>query len=77
MTVIVCQILSILHHVEVSRGKAVKQVVCDRGYRGKCEVNGTQIILPKKALKKDTRYQRTRSEDNAKGGWLSSQLLVI
>ncbi|WP_295628460.1 hypothetical protein [uncultured Nitrosomonas sp.] len=27
---------------------------CDRGYRGKREVNGTQIILPGKALKRDT-----------------------
>ena len=25
----------ILHHVEKSRGKAAKQAVCDRGYRGK------------------------------------------
>lgn len=50
----------ILRHVEVSRGKAVKQAVCDRGYRGKREINGTQIILPGKALKRDTRYQRDK-----------------
>ena len=50
----------ILRHVEISRGKAAKQAVCDRGYRGKVEVNGTQIILPGKALKKDTRYQRDK-----------------
>ena len=30
----------ILRHVEISRGKAAKQAVCDRGYRGKREVNG-------------------------------------
>ncbi len=34
--------------------------VCDRGYRGRSCVNGTQIILPKKALKKDTRYQKDK-----------------
>ncbi len=45
----------ILGHVEVSHGKAAKQAVCDLGYR---EVNGTQIILPGKALKKDNRYQK-------------------
>lgn len=50
----------ILHHVETSRGKAAKQAVCDRGYRGKREVNGTQIVLPGRALKRDTRYQRDK-----------------
>jgi IS5 family transposase len=29
----------ILRHVEISRGKAVKQAVCDRGYRGKREAD--------------------------------------
>lgn len=50
----------ILHHVEKTRGKAVKQAVCDRGYRGKREVNTTKIVLPGKALKKDTRYQKDK-----------------
>ncbi len=50
----------ILAHVKTSRGKAAKQGVCDRGYRGRSSVNGTQIILPKKALKKDTRYQKDK-----------------
>lgn len=50
----------VLEHIETSRGKSVKQAVCDRGYRGKKEVNGTEIILPKKALKKDNRYQRDK-----------------
>jgi len=50
----------ILKHVETTRGKTVKQAVCDRGYRGKQEVNGTKIILPGKALKRDTRYQKDK-----------------
>ena len=50
----------ILAHVEASRGKAAKQGVCDRGYRGKNSVNEIQIILPKKALKRDTRYQKDK-----------------
>ncbi|MDR4516384.1 MAG: IS5 family transposase [Nitrosomonas sp.] len=50
----------ILQHVETSRGKTAKQAVCDRGYRGKSEVNGTTIILPGKALKRDSRYQRDK-----------------
>nr|WP_255251796.1 transposase [Nitrosomonas ureae] len=58
MTVILLP--EILRHVEQSRGRAAKQAVCDRGYRGKREVNGTQIILPGKGLKKDTRYQKDK-----------------
>ena len=56
----------ILRHVEASRGKAAKQAVCDRGYRGKREVNGTRIILPGKALKRDTRYQRSKQRKQCK-----------
>ncbi|MEQ1816133.1 MAG: hypothetical protein ABL861_06630 [Nitrosomonas sp.] len=59
---------AILHHVEIPRGKAAKQqAVCDRGYRGKVEVNGTQIILPGKAFKKDTRYQKDKKRKSAGG----------
>ena len=50
----------VLEHIEASRGKVVLQAVCDRGYRGVREVNGTEIILPKKALKRDNRYQRDK-----------------
>ena len=50
----------VLEHIEESRGKAVKRGVVDRGYRGKNEVNGTEIILPKKPLKRDNRYQRDK-----------------
>lgn len=50
----------VLQHIKTARGKAVKQAVCDRGYRGKKEVDNTQIILPKKPLKKDNRYQRDK-----------------
>jgi transposase, IS5 family len=51
----------ILRHVEATRGKAAELVVCDRGYRGKSEVSEeTKIILPGKALKRDTRYQKDK-----------------
>ena len=56
----------ILRHVETSRGKTAKQAVCDRGYRGKSEVNGTKIILPGKALKRDTRYQRDKKREQCR-----------
>ena len=50
----------VLEHIETSRGKMVKRGVVDRGYRGRNEVNGTKIILPKKPLKRDNRYQRDK-----------------
>lgn len=57
---------AILHYVEATRGKAAKQAVCDRGYRGKREVNGTRIVLPSKALKQDNRYQRDKKRKQCK-----------
>jgi len=56
----------ILVHVEASRRKVAKQGVCDRSYRGKSRVNETQTILPKKALKKDTRYQKEKKRKQCK-----------
>ena len=47
----------VLSHIENSRGKAVKQAVCDRGYRGKKTFGETKIILPGAPLKRDNRYQ--------------------
>ena len=43
-----------------AKNKPIKQAVCDRGYVGAKQVCGAQIILPKKALKRDNRYQRDK-----------------
>ena len=56
----------ILCHVEASRGKVIKLAVCDRDYLGNREVNGTRIILPGKALKKDSRYQKDKKRKQCK-----------
>lgn len=56
----------VLNHIECSRGKSVKQAVCDRGYRGKSQFNETQIVLPKKPLKRDNRYQRDKKRKQCK-----------
>jgi len=50
----------VLEQTHRIRGKKVSQAVCDRGYRGKKEINGTAIILPSKGLKRDNRYQRDK-----------------
>ena len=49
---------AVLQHIESTRGQGVVQGICDRGYRGKSRFGETQIILPKKPLKRDSRYQR-------------------
>jgi len=50
----------VLKHIETTRGKTVKQAVCDRGYRGKKKFDDTEIILPGSPLKKDNRYQKDK-----------------
>ncbi len=50
----------VLNHIENSREKSVKEGVCDRGYRGKTRFDETHIVLPKKPLKRDNRYQRDK-----------------
>ncbi len=39
------------------RTKPIVEAICDRGYRGKKEVNGTVICIPDTPKKRDTKYQ--------------------
>ena len=39
------------------RTKPIVEAICDRGYRGKKEVDGTVICIPDTPKKKDTKYQ--------------------
>lgn len=50
----------VLSHIKISRGKGVKNAVCDRGYRGKKRFGETQVILPGAPQKKDNCYQRDK-----------------
>jgi len=40
------------------RTKPIVEAICDRGYRGKKEVDGTVICIPDSPKKKDTKYQK-------------------
>jgi len=40
------------------RTKPIKEAICDRGYRGKKEIDNIKICIPDKPLKKDSKYQR-------------------
>ena len=55
-----------LAYVKTSQGEAAKQGVCDRDSRGKSKFNETQILLSKKALKKDIRYQKDKKRKQCK-----------
>jgi len=40
------------------RSKPIKEAICDRGYRGRKEVNGVAICIPDTPKKRDTKYQK-------------------
>jgi len=40
------------------RTKPITEAICDRGYRGKKEVDGTVICIPDTPKKRDTKYQK-------------------
>ena len=50
----------VIDNADNNREKPIKQAVCDRGYRGVKQINGTKIILPNRPLKRDNRYQRDK-----------------
>lgn len=47
-----------LTHANKHRTKPIEEAICDRGYRGKKEVDGTVICIPGTPLKRDTKYQK-------------------
>ena len=47
-----------LHSANKHRSKPIKEAICDRGYRGKKEVNGIIISIPSIPLKRDNKYQK-------------------
>ena len=49
-----------LLQVERLTGKKVRRLAGDRGYRGKKEVNGTQILIPDTPSKKDSYHTRRK-----------------
>ena len=48
---------SVIDQAHKVRKKPITQAVCDRGYVGVKKVGDTQIILPGRRLKRDSRYQ--------------------
>ncbi len=48
---------SAIAHASKHRTKPIVEAICDRGYRGKKEVDGTVICIPDSPKKRDTKYQ--------------------
>ena len=49
-----------LEQVRRLTGKSIRRLAGDRGYRGRKEVDGTQILIPNAPRAKDTYYQRKK-----------------
>lgn len=49
-----------LEQVHRLTGKSIRRLAGDRGYRGRKEINGTQILIPDIPKAKDTYYQRKK-----------------
>ena len=49
---------SAIAHANKHRSKPIVEAICDRGYRGKKEVDGTVICIPDSPKKRDTKYQK-------------------
>jgi IS5 family transposase len=56
----------VIQHIEDSTNSKPDEVVCDRGYKGKSEVAGVKVILPKPPLKRDNRYQRDKKRNKCR-----------
>jgi transposase, IS5 family len=50
----------VLSKAQALRETSIQEAVCDRGYRGKKEVDGITIVLPENGKKSDTRYERDK-----------------
>jgi transposase, IS5 family len=50
----------VLGKAQSVRATKIQEAVCDRGYRGRKEVDGIAIVLPKIAKKKDMHYERDK-----------------
>jgi len=48
------------------RNKPITEAICDRGYRGKKEVDGTIICIPDTSKKRDTPYQKEQKRKKFK-----------
>jgi len=52
-----------LASAKANRAKPIKEAICDRGYAGVKEVDGTTISIPGKELKRDTKYQKEKKRE--------------
>jgi len=50
-----------LKQTEELVGRRAKVAICDRGYRGKCVIEGTRIEIPRKPRKRASAYEKRKA----------------
>jgi IS5 family transposase len=55
-----------LAHANKHRSKPIAEAICDRGYRGEKEVDGTVISIPDTPKKRDSKYQKEQKRKKFK-----------
>jgi len=55
-----------LSHAHANRTTPIKEAICDRGYRGIKEVQGTKICIPSTPLKRESSYQKQQKRKKFK-----------
>lgn len=55
-----------LAHANKHRSKPIAEAICDRGYRGEKEVDGTVISIPETPKKRDSKYQKEQKRKKFK-----------
>jgi IS5 family transposase len=58
----------LLNQMEINKIQLPKELVYDRGGKGKTEINGVKIITPSPAKKTDTQYQRQTKRRKCRAG---------
>ena len=51
---------SALEHTYNNREKPIKEAICDRGYAGVTSIGKIKVVIPRKPLKRDTKYKRDK-----------------
>jgi len=55
-----------LSHAHHNRTTPIQEAICDRGYRGKKEVQGVKISIPGTPLKRESNYQKKKKREKFK-----------
>lgn len=67
----------LLRQVEKTTGKRPERAYCDRGFRGRSNIEGTEIVIPDNPQKEGKRTKKARRRENSDAGARLRQRSVI